>query len=288
MKMVRDKASEILSSGNHEDIDWLTNKGGYGKLMEDNVYIGTKYFDYMTTTSGELELAKRYLSKCGLKPELLDHWASVDSLDLGNPSSSISKPEPRAAAFPTIPFGQVYQEQDDNGGPSVSQEYKSFTEASEQGPSGLSLTPQPAGEAVDKNFKPSGSDSNTKALPRARRPPAAMFPKQKNRAKKTTRRHTPASDKNNAPQGIPQQRDTDAFSLEQNNANEGMLQQHDTNAFSLDQNNADPGILAFSLDQNAASQGMLPQQHGTNIPSLDQNDADQDMSQQYDMDFLMD
>ena len=240
--MVQDKASEILSSGNQEDIDWLINKGGYGKLMEDNVYIGTKHFDYMTTTSGELQLAKRYLSKCGLKPELLDHWASVDSLNLGNASSSISKPEPRAAAFPTIPFGQVYQEQDDNAGPSGSQEHKSFTEAPEQGPSGLSLTPQQDGEAMDKTFKLSGRDSNTKAHPRVRRPPAALFPKQKSRAKKTSRRHTPASDKNKTDQGLPQQRDTPAFSLDKNFADQGMLQQHDTNVLSLAHNEADQGM----------------------------------------------
>lgn len=234
LQMVRDRASEILSSGDQEEIDWLTNKGGYGKLMEDNVYIGNQHFDYMTTTSGELQLAKRYLVTCGLKPELLDHWASVDTLDLGNHASTnsttTSKPELRAAAFPTIPLGQVYEAQHDNGdGPSVSLQRQPVTEAPEQGLlSGLSLTqPQVEEAMMAKNIKLSGNgDTNAKAaLPaRGRRPSAAMFPTQKRSSKKTTnRRQTHALDKDEADTGVLPQRDMNVFSRETNEADQGMM-----------------------------------------------------------------
>ena len=243
MELVRNRASEILSSGNQEDIDWLTKKGGYGKLMAENVYIGTQYFDYMTTTSGELQLAKRYLMKCGLEPELLDHWASVDTLNLGNPSSSSTSKEPAAAAFPTIPYDQVSREQHDGDDPSVALQHQPVAELPEEGLRRLSLSKQQVEEPTGKKIKRSGTDSDSQALPQGRRPSAAMFPKPKGRAKKRNRRQTPASDnKDKTDQGPLQQHDTYDFSLDKNKARQGPLSQHDLHGSSFANNETDQGF----------------------------------------------
>ena len=276
MELVRNRASEILSSGNQEDIDWLTKKGGYGKLMAENVYIGTQYFDYMTTTSGELQLAKRYLMKCGLEPELLDHWASVDTLNLGNPSSSSTSKEPAAAAFPTIPHDQVSQEQPGDDDPSVALQHKPVAELPEEGLRRLSLIQQQVEEPTGKKIKRSGTDSDSQALPQGRHPSAAMFPKPKSRAKKRNRRQTPASDnKNKTDQGMRQQHDTFGFSQDKNNTGQGPLSQH--------------GIDGSSFANNETDQGFPPQHDMHPLPlSFSNNDTDQGFSRQEDVDYLMD
>lgn len=210
--------------------------------MEDNVYIADKYYDYMTTTRRELCLAKRYLVTCGLKPELIDHWASVDTLDLGcgvnNPSTSASTSvaEPRPAAFPTIPLGQVYQGEylhDDNGDhPSASGSL--VPGASEHTPSGLSLPSQEQQQQqiegpMNKKTKTSGIAGREN--PRGNGPPSAAMspkPKPKRRVKKpANRRATPAGDKGKGKEkggegGALQQLVVHGFAIGRDNTAKGM------------------------------------------------------------------
>ena len=108
MKMVRDRASEILLGGNQHEIDWLTMKGGYKKLMEDNVYIAIGKFDCLTSTNSELQLAKRYLVTCGQRAELLDHWISASSIQIGQDSTNLSEPVQSPTAFRTLPLDKTY------------------------------------------------------------------------------------------------------------------------------------------------------------------------------------
>ena len=215
--------------------------------MEDNVYIADKHYDYMTTTRRELCLAKRYLVTCGLKPELIDHWASVDTLDLGggvnNPSTSASTSvaEPRPAAFPTLPLGQVYQGEylhDDNGDhPSASGSL--VREAPEHTPRGLSLPSQEQQQQqqiedpVAKKIKTSGPAAREK--PRGDGPPSAAMlpkPKPKRRVKKpANRRATPAGDRNK-----------DKGKGKEKEGEGGALQQLDVHGFAIGRDNSAKGM----------------------------------------------
>lgn len=116
MQKVEDLVNDILLSGNKHEIDWLTKKNGYDKLMVDNVYQHLKKFDYHTSTGAEYRLAKQYLTYCGFRPGLLNHWTppSINKAKPTKPSlvtkrntivaesSASSQPKPRPALFPTV------------------------------------------------------------------------------------------------------------------------------------------------------------------------------------------
>ena len=181
--MVRDRASEILHGTNQDEIDWLTKRGGYAKLMEDNVYIGVGKIDYVTSTGKDLRLAKRYLITCGLKAELLDSWVNESTVELGETNIYPSTAESRPAAFPTIPFGEVYQPQ------VTGEKTLILAEPRLEAPlRGHTPVEQPNG--IKKTIKPIETRV-IETAPRGRsHPPTGEFIKPKQITKNTNRRHT--------------------------------------------------------------------------------------------------
>ena len=183
--MVRDRASEILHGTNQDEIDRLTKRGGYAKLMEDNVYIGVGKIDYVTSTGKDLRLAKRYLITCGLKAELLDSWVNESTVELGETNSYSSTAESRPAAFPTIPFGEVYQPQVTVGERTVILGDEPIPEAPLRGHTSLE---QPNG--IKKTIKPI-EKRHLETVPQGRgSPPTGDFIKPKQSTQNTNRRPT--------------------------------------------------------------------------------------------------
>lgn len=184
--MVRDRASEILHGTNQDEIDWLTKRGGYAKLLEDNVYIGVGKIDYVTSTGKDLRLAKRYLITCGLKAELLDSWVNESTVELGETNIYPSTAESRPAAFPTIPFGDVYQPRVTVGEETVILADEPILEAPLRG-----HTPsveQPNG--IKKTIKPIEKRVIETAPRGPSHPPMGDFIKTKQSTENTNRRHT--------------------------------------------------------------------------------------------------
>ena len=251
--------------------------------MEDNVYIANKHFDYVTSTRGEHNLAKRYLVKCGLDPELINRWASVDSLRLRNPSASTS--EPRASAFPSLPVDQVGQAQpdadDDEEEEEGDDEEDAVTAALERKIAYLkreiALMANERGEGASASG-PSRTQKKQVAPPiptgdkKTKRPSAARFPKPPKPRVRKPRRQAPASDKsrnrnrnrnrNKAAQGTVQQgENTRPAETYMGMAGEGVLPQH-------------------GIDERAFDKGMMARQgagvHGTQDFVLDERSFDPD------------
>lgn len=253
--MVRDRASEMLHGTDQDEIDWLTKKGGYAKLMEDNVYIGVGKIDYVTSTGKDLRLAKRYLITCGLKTELLDHWVSESTVEVGE-ASGVSTAEPRPAAFPTLPFDEIYHPQATVGEKTVILAHEPILEAPRRRHT-PSLERQTNGNK-ETTIKPIETPV-IESAPRGRgRPPTAKFTKPQLSTKNTHRHHSTYSHNTN--------------SYEEKKNDEGKLQQREER---------DEGKEAPPLTQNLARSaqsdalGVSDNWHGHGHASAESNRSTQ-------------
>ena len=119
MQQVEDRVEEILLSGTEDDKNWLTKRGGYHQLMEENVYKHIIKLGYLTSTVstvGEWHLAKQYLATCGFSPELLKNWtkAKIGPKSRAIATDRVATPNStrHATHFPTFPFsGAGYTKQ---------------------------------------------------------------------------------------------------------------------------------------------------------------------------------
>ena len=120
MQQVEDRVNEILLGGTKDDKDWLTKKGGYNQLMEENVYKHVVKLGYLTSTVstvGQCRLAKQYLATCGFSPDLLRSWTKPkigpDSRAIATDRVATPNSTRHATHFPTFSFPRVgYEKQD--------------------------------------------------------------------------------------------------------------------------------------------------------------------------------
>ena len=103
-----------MLNGTKDDKDWLTKKGGYEELMEENLYKHVVKLGHLTSTVctvGEWRLAKQYLATCGFNPQLLKSWnkpkIGADSQAIATDRAASPTPSRHPSQFPTFSFGRA-------------------------------------------------------------------------------------------------------------------------------------------------------------------------------------
>ena len=94
-----------MLNGTKDDQDWLTKKGGYEQLMDENVYKHVVKFGDLTSTVanfGEVRLAKQYLATCGFSPDLLRSWTKPKIGTIASNRGANPNSKRHATHFPTF------------------------------------------------------------------------------------------------------------------------------------------------------------------------------------------